>query len=332
MSRGLRVFGVCVFSILLALAAAPRFALAQPVCLVSLGKTLYRVNAAGSGIVETFPNQPGNIIGITQVQGGVTVAGCAACDILAVEKNDGGRLWRVDNASSGTPSLVQVGQLEPTVHVASIAFAHGQLYGIGGGGLFHQFDPLTFVEVGAPIHVTTGNTNIGGMAFDGAGTWYITDGGDNNPSPKLYRFPDPPAAASWVALGNIGLTLDNSGLEMYAGQLWGAVRSLDAPSRLLVGTFDMQAGAFTQAWDVAPGSSQSLGFVAIASVAGLRGDINCDGHVDEGDTSPFVLALTNPPGYVTAYPDCSILNADVSGDCMVNGLDIQPFVDQLLGS
>jgi uncharacterized membrane protein len=36
------------------------------------------------------------------------------------------------------------------------------------------------------------------------------------------------------------------------------------------------------------------------------GDLNCDGAVNFGDINPFVLAISNPPGYATAFPDCDI--------------------------
>ncbi len=32
------------------------------------------------------------------------------------------------------------------------------------------------------------------------------------------------------------------------------------------------------------------------------GDLNCDGAIDAFDIEPFILALTDPVGYGTAYP------------------------------
>ena len=58
----------------------------------------------------------------------------------------------------------------------------------------------------------------------------------------------------------------------------------------------------------------------------LLGDLNCDGIVNLGDINPFVLALTNPAGYVIAYPDCNIMNGDINGDGYVNLGDVNPFV------
>ena len=57
-----------------------------------------------------------------------------------------------------------------------------------------------------------------------------------------------------------------------------------------------------------------------------RGDVNCDGHVDFGDISPFVLALTDPAGYAQTYAGCPLLNGDMNGDGRVDSGDINPFV------
>ncbi len=61
-----------------------------------------------------------------------------------------------------------------------------------------------------------------------------------------------------------------------------------------------------------------------------RGDLNCDGVVDNGDIDAFVLALLDPAAYGGAFPDCNRLNADVSGDRLVDNADIDPFVALLL--
>ncbi|MGD8451938.1 MAG: hypothetical protein PVJ57_08975 [Phycisphaerae bacterium] len=62
----------------------------------------------------------------------------------------------------------------------------------------------------------------------------------------------------------------------------------------------------------------------------LAGDMNCDGVVNNFDISPFVLALTNPAAYATAYPECDILNGDCNGDGVLNNFDISPFVGLLV--
>ena len=61
------------------------------------------------------------------------------------------------------------------------------------------------------------------------------------------------------------------------------------------------------------------------------GDVNCDGRVDMFDIDPFVAALTDPGGYVQAYPDCDCTLADVNADGSINAFDIDPFVALLAG-
>ncbi len=70
--------------------------------------------------------------------------------------------------------------------------------------------------------------------------------------------------------------------------------------------------------------------VVILSVAcdseTLLGDLNCDGVVSVGDINAFVLALTDPAGYETQFPDCDRLAADTNDDDTVSVADINGFV------
>jgi hypothetical protein len=61
------------------------------------------------------------------------------------------------------------------------------------------------------------------------------------------------------------------------------------------------------------------------------GDLNCDGVINGYDIDPFVLALTDPAAYASAYPGCDYMLADVNHDGAVNGYDIDPFVLLLTG-
>ena len=61
------------------------------------------------------------------------------------------------------------------------------------------------------------------------------------------------------------------------------------------------------------------------------GDLNCDHAVDFGDINPFVLALTDPAAWQTAYPDCPLANGDVNADGTFDFGDINPFVVLLTG-
>ncbi|MBP7747984.1 MAG: hypothetical protein KA383_17855, partial [Phycisphaerae bacterium] len=62
---------------------------------------------------------------------------------------------------------------------------------------------------------------------------------------------------------------------------------------------------------------------------GLTGDLNCDGVVSFADINPFVLALTNPGAYGSAFPGCNRMNGDINSDGQVSFGDINPFVNLL---
>ncbi len=57
-----------------------------------------------------------------------------------------------------------------------------------------------------------------------------------------------------------------------------------------------------------------------------KGDLDCDGLVNTLDIDPFVLAVIDPSGYESSYPNCSIMNGDINQDGVVNPLDVDPFV------
>ncbi len=57
----------------------------------------------------------------------------------------------------------------------------------------------------------------------------------------------------------------------------------------------------------------------------------CDGYIDFFDLDPFVLAITDPAGYESAYPDCDIMYADCNLDGVVDFFDIDPFVELVIG-
>ncbi len=59
------------------------------------------------------------------------------------------------------------------------------------------------------------------------------------------------------------------------------------------------------------------------------GDCNCDGFVDFNDIDAFVLALSDPAGYLAMFPNCPGRARDVNGDGMVSFDDIDPFVAAL---
>jgi hypothetical protein len=64
----------------------------------------------------------------------------------------------------------------------------------------------------------------------------------------------------------------------------------------------------------------------------VKGDANCDGLVNLRDLDLFVLILTDRDAYQAVYPDCNVdVFCDMNDDGMVDGLDIQGFVQRLIG-
>ena len=58
--------------------------------------------------------------------------------------------------------------------------------------------------------------------------------------------------------------------------------------------------------------------------------MNCDGVVSIADVPGFVAALTDPNGYAQQFPECNMANGDIDEDTVVNGLDIQGFMELLV--
>lgn len=130
--------------------------------------------------------------------------------------------------------------------------------------------------------------------------------------------------------GNVNLRVNGSaGFLNLAG-----FRSLPPSSvvngvRILRSTNQLQligvAGPLT---DVAIGG-QELAIDRVCAWAGLPGDLNCDGAINNFDVDPFVLALIDPAAYAAAFPECDIRGADVNADGYINNFDIDGFAGLL---
>jgi hypothetical protein len=81
-----------------------------------------------------------------------------------------------------------------------------------------------------------------------------------------------------------------------------------------------------------PGTPAAMTVEVLRPADMLRGDLNCDGQVNDGDVAPFVLALTDPAGYAGAYPGCNLHRADLTLDLKVDGQDVAPFVACVLST
>ena len=82
---------------------------------------------------------------------------------------------------------------------------------------------------------------------------------------------------------------------------------------------------------IAAGYQIGLAIRAAAPAIGT-GDLNCGGAVVIFDIQPSTAALLDPAEYIIMCPDCGMSLADVTGDGAVDVLDINRFVDPLLGT
>lgn len=58
----------------------------------------------------------------------------------------------------------------------------------------------------------------------------------------------------------------------------------------------------------------------------VTGDMDCDGDVDTADVPLFIQALLDP----AAFGGCDITRADLNGDSLTDGEDVQPFVASVI--
>jgi hypothetical protein len=114
-----------------------------------------------------------------------------------------------------------------------------------------------------------------------------------------------PYDLSWSTIDGGGWTFSTGGTY----SLGGTIGQPDAGV--------MSGGPYTLQGGFWPGAS---------APAVLRGDMNCDGFVNNFDIDPFVLALSDPNAYQIAYPGCNPQNGDINEDGLVNNFDIDPFV------
>ncbi len=86
----------------------------------------------------------------------------------------------------------------------------------------------------------------------------------------------------------------------------------------------LPAGRFVQV-DVGPTA------VKVIISGALVGDADCDCAISPLDIEAFLLALLDPTTYLATYANCTGLTAaDMNGDSLVDGRDVQPFVDAYL--
>lgn len=182
-----------------------------------------------------------------------------------------------------------------------------------------------------------GAADFATVKWDAAGTqsWVGLHDGPLGSSDVAYAVSADEAGNVYTAGEQLDVGMNNNyGVVAYAPDgtvLW--ARAYDGP----LGNFDRATGIAVNArgvyvtgfiWN---GASANYDLATLKYFVDQPGDLNCDGVVDFGDINPFVLALTNEPAYVAAYPDCNYLSADCSGNGTVGFDDINPFVATLSG-
>ena len=238
----------------------------------------------------------------------------------------------------------------------------GQYLAYGWSSLyFRQWDGVSYVALwsrpGSGYYLGRCALSIDSSTL--AAAWYRSDFRQN----KLELFNVPASTPHWTYLSNIGtatyqeypgdvaLTADGAYCALAS---WGDAANTN-PEVHLFGrenatpllTVDTPGSMFSIDVAVRPGGPvyvSACGKHVHANETGRGGDLysirferyglgdlNCDGTVDGFDIQPFVLALTDPAAYQSAYPDCDWLLADINGDGSVDGFDIQPFVQLLTG-
>lgn len=72
-------------------------------------------------------------------------------------------------------------------------------------------------------------------------------------------------------------------------------------------------------------------FRGVTEVCAAAGDVNCDGQVNAEDASAFSLAAMDETSFRAANPGCDPVRADLNGDGLVDGRDVQELTRRILG-
>lgn len=234
--------------------------------LSSADATLYRGNAGG--LTDTF-NGSDEIRGMSLLENGVSINGASAGDVIAVSSpqgaNDPQEVYRVDNAFSGTPSLVQIGITSNPV--SDIAFANGRIFGVDNSGpagtiVLREFD-TGFNEINTfDTGINIVDRGAGGLAYDPANDiFYVTD----PDSDSLWSYS---LGGSASLIGTLGVNFGQNDLAMYDGKLYAALGLTDR-QLYWVGEFDTTDASFDVLVNVGSYTGGSIGAVVVPAAPSL---------------------------------------------------------------
>jgi len=255
------------------LAAVGAAASGQVVFLAADDDVLYR--GTNSGVTDTFTVSD-FIRGMAVVGGGATVNGANTGDVIAVNRRTSGQdpivVYRVDNAFSGTPTLVGIAEADQTF--SDIAFANGKIYGVrtsAPDGVIQliefdsDFNTLNNFFTNIPVF----DAGAGGLAYNASkDVFYVTD----PDSDKVWEYPLGGAATE---LGPTGVVYDNNDLDHFKGTLYAAIHD-ESDDSFHFGRFSKGTGAWSSIVEIGPYLGGAVGLVVVpapASVAllGLAG-------------------------------------------------------------
>jgi hypothetical protein len=211
----------------------------------------------------------------------------------------------------------------------------------------HEYVDLHALLTGSPSGITHAvDINDAGMVI---GDGPVTFGGGAflwSASEGFSFFPDLPGTLPGYSIPS---SINNAGTvvgqaivnDEWRAWIWDArngIRDLNALTEGLPANFVVEeAKAINDnGWIIARGHygtwSPERAVVLIPLEGGAAaGDTNCDGAINAFDIEPFILALTDPNGYATQFPNCDIRSADANGDGTVDAFDIEAFIDLLVG-
>jgi outer membrane protein assembly factor BamB len=320
---------------------------------------LYAINV--SPYQETInPFQPGEIAWSASLPGasgatpayadGFVFAATKAGIVYAFDGYDGSQRWQTDVAAAGYPEYagfyggvsVRDGY-DGYVYAASYRF-----YGSGNNsGLFKLHADSGEIAWVVPCErtdstpVVTGDGRIflaGGVDWSGSAT-KIQAFQDHGTYATLLWDTDVASGGTLIVGGWTHQPAFAGGL-LYAGTPSDDYFSPYTELLILDTNHSPAEPGFVMAGSAQAGGSPapaggwlySLGQAGLVAFARrMPGDVNCDGAINVFDIDPFVLALSDPPAYSAAYPDCDRDNADANEDGDVNVFDIDPFVSLLTG-
>ncbi|HPM24139.1 MAG TPA: hypothetical protein PLP66_09545 [Phycisphaerae bacterium] len=231
------------------------------------------------------------------------------------DPNHSYRAWGNDGTTFNTTLAVASNQMVgPAIAQALINIA------ASAGHLPVFLDLRVPAQVGADSIVDFGQVPQGAVAEQPLAVWNAGD------------------VALWTAAGIADLCYSlsaSSGFAAPAGQFCALADAVGNVHTLTMDTTTVGAklGTVTVASNAADEPVRVVTLVGeVVADGSLSGDLNCDGEVSFRDINPFIMALTDPPGWQVAYPGCPPANGDANGDGSVDFRDINPFILLLAGS